>query len=258
MRATVARLSACQRYNSPACVPNRMSDAVTIERRFRGPSESGQGGYSCGLLARAIGAPAVEVTLRAPPPLDVELELVGADDGVRLIREGRLIGEATALSELELDLPAPVSHEVAAAAADASPLHEHHAAPECFVCGPLREPGDGLQVLLGEVAGRALVASPCRFDASLPNHHGKLPTEIVWAVLDCPSGWASLLVPEVGTSVLGRMAARVLDEPEVGRGYVAVGWPLAHEGRKFDAGSALFALEGQPLAYARARWIELR
>jgi hypothetical protein len=45
-----------------------MSNAVTIERRFRGPSESGQGGYSCGLLARAIDAPAAEVTLRAPPP----------------------------------------------------------------------------------------------------------------------------------------------------------------------------------------------
>jgi len=235
-----------------------MSNAVTIERRFRGPSESGQGGYSCGLLARALDAPAAEVTLRAPPPLDVELELVGADDGARLFHGGELIAEATALSELELDLPAPVSLEEAAAAADSSPLHEHHAAPECFVCGPLREPGDGLQVLLGEVAGRDLVASPCRFDASLPNHEGMLFTEIAWAVLDCPSGWASLLVPEVGTSVLGRMAARVVGDLEVGRDYVAVGWPLAHEGRKFDGGSALFDLEGQPHAYARARWIELR
>ena len=41
---------------------------LTIPRRFRGPPNSGNGGYVCGMLVRQI-AGAAEVTLRAPPPL---------------------------------------------------------------------------------------------------------------------------------------------------------------------------------------------
>jgi hypothetical protein len=37
---------------------------MTIARRFRGPPNSGNGGYVCGMLARHI-AGAAEVTLRA-------------------------------------------------------------------------------------------------------------------------------------------------------------------------------------------------
>jgi hypothetical protein len=42
---------------------------ITIARRFRGPPNSGNGGYVCGMLARYITG-AAEVTLRAPPPLE--------------------------------------------------------------------------------------------------------------------------------------------------------------------------------------------
>jgi hypothetical protein len=38
---------------------------MTIPHRFRGPPNSGKGGYVCGMLARNI-AGAAEVTLRAP------------------------------------------------------------------------------------------------------------------------------------------------------------------------------------------------
>ena len=46
---------------------------MTIPRRFRGPPNSGNGGYVCGMLARNI-AGAAEVTLRAPPPLETALD----------------------------------------------------------------------------------------------------------------------------------------------------------------------------------------
>jgi len=46
-----------------------MTERVTIDRRFRGPSDSGNGGYVCGVVAALVGGPA-EVTLRSPPPLD--------------------------------------------------------------------------------------------------------------------------------------------------------------------------------------------
>ena len=54
---------------------------MTIPRRFRGPPNSGNGGYVCGMLARQI-AGAAEVTLRAPPPLETELGLVEVGTGV--------------------------------------------------------------------------------------------------------------------------------------------------------------------------------
>ena len=50
-------------------------ETMTIPRRFRGPPNSGNGGYVCGMLGRQI-AGAAEVTLRAPPPLETKLDLV--------------------------------------------------------------------------------------------------------------------------------------------------------------------------------------
>ncbi|HEX8216163.1 MAG TPA: hypothetical protein VF577_01745, partial [Allosphingosinicella sp.] len=52
-----------------------MASTIRIERRFRGPPASGNGGYVAGLLADALGGSDCEVTLRRPPPLDRDLEL---------------------------------------------------------------------------------------------------------------------------------------------------------------------------------------
>ena len=50
-------------------------ETVTIDRRFRGPLRSANGGYACGLLGSRVG-PAAEVTLRLPPPLERPLTWV--------------------------------------------------------------------------------------------------------------------------------------------------------------------------------------
>ena len=50
-----------------------MGEEVVIDRRFRGPPASANGGYTCGLVAAALGTWAAEVNLRVPPPLDVAL-----------------------------------------------------------------------------------------------------------------------------------------------------------------------------------------
>ena len=107
-----------------------MAARVRIERRFRGPDESGNGGYSCGILGRMIGSPA-EVTLRLPPPLERPLDVFADGEGARMTDRSELVAEE-------------------------------------------------------------------------------------------------------------------------------VGWPLARDGRKFEAGPAIFSADGAPLARARATWIELR
>ena len=46
-----------------------MDRSVIIPSRFNGPPDSGNGGYSCGVLAAFIDGPA-RVRLHVPPPLD--------------------------------------------------------------------------------------------------------------------------------------------------------------------------------------------
>jgi len=213
---------------------------MVVDRRFRGPAESGNGGYCCGLFA---GGAEAEVTLRLPPPLETPLV---RDDGGRVWAEDSLVAEVRP-GEVDLEPPAPVSWDEAATAQRpdlASPF------PECFVCGHARG-DDALHLHAGPVGGREVVAAPWLVagDAVGP--------EFVWAALDCPGAYATG-VPGRGTVVLGRLAARVERVPEAGERCVVVGWPLGSEGRKHGAGTALFGGSGELLGIARALWIEPR
>jgi hypothetical protein len=49
-----------------------MKEQLRVDRRFCGPPNSGNGGYTCGLVANFIDGPA-EVILRRPPPLNRQL-----------------------------------------------------------------------------------------------------------------------------------------------------------------------------------------
>lgn len=214
---------------------------IVIDRRFRGPDQSGNGGYTCGLVAAALGADAVEVTLRLPPPLDRTLDLDGAG---RLLDGGKVVAEARPAG-VGIEPPGPVEWAEARAAAApdlASPF------PNCFVCGHARGP-DGLHIHAGPVAGREVVAAPWTVadDTAGP--------EFVWAALDCPGAYAVALAGR-GVVVLGRLTARLLRVPVAGERCVAVGWPLGGEGRKHGAGTALFTATGELLGLGRAVWIE--
>lgn len=72
--------------------------AVTIARQFRGPPQSGNGGYVCGILDREIEGPST-VALRAIIPLDTPLALERLDERIVLNgMDGTLIAEARAAS----------------------------------------------------------------------------------------------------------------------------------------------------------------
>ena len=81
-----------------------MTAPVTIPPRFNGPPTSGNGGYSCGLLALQINCPSL-VRLQHPPPLDTPLVLKRqGDGGVEMFDGTQLVGTAEPL-QLELDVP---------------------------------------------------------------------------------------------------------------------------------------------------------
>jgi hypothetical protein len=216
---------------------------VIIPERYNGPPTSANGGYACGLLAGVLGGEA-EVTLRRPPPLGVALDVVEADDRVELRHGDVLVAEA-APAGVEVEVPAPVSSQEAVEASRGYAGFRNHAYPTCFTCGPERD--DGLGVFAGPVAGRDVVASPWT-----PSENVR--PEIVWAALDCPSGWAVDDFQREGV-LLGRMAARVGALPAPGKPHVVAGWAVAFDGRKRHAASALWTAEGALLACARSTWI---
>ena len=220
---------------------------IVIERRFRGPSESGNGGYTCGLVAAFVDGPA-EVTLRLPPPLDCRLQVERDGEAVRVLDDGALVAEARP-ARVELEAVEPPSFEAARAAALPhgdldSPF------PECFVCGAHRDAGYGLRIFAGPFGDGRVAATWVPAD-------GLEAPEFVWAALDCPGAYAGGFgVGERGTLVLGRLAARVDAVPRAGERCVVVGWPLGEEGRKVYAGTALYGEGNRLLGVARATWIE--
>jgi hypothetical protein len=223
-------------------------DDVVIPGRFNGPPDSANGGYACGLLAAHVEGVA-EVTLRAPPPLGVPLEVVRDGERVELRHGGRLVAEAVPVGDgLGLEVPAPVSVEAAAEASKRFAGFRHHAYSTCFVCGPHH--ADGLGIFAGPVEGRAgLVAAPWTPPADVSEL-------LVWAALDCPSGWAVDDFQREGI-LLGRLAARIDALPAAGEPHVVVGCGRGIEGRKRYAGSALFTADGELLALGRSTWIQL-
>ncbi|MDZ4828362.1 MAG: hypothetical protein SGJ13_18125 [Actinomycetota bacterium] len=235
-----------------------MHDSVRIPHRFHGPPDSGNGGFSAGLLASYVDGPA-EVTLRRPPPLDRALTVEDRGDSVVLLDGQDLIAEAVPAT-VDLDVPAAVDLETATRAAAQCPtaLHpEWHPFPSCFVCGPDRASGDGLRVFPGPVEGRDLFAAPVSFPADLVD--GTVPRVLVWAALDCPSAYPMYTGDTRPASpyVLGRIAARVDREIPADAAVVATAWRLGVDGRKLFTASALFDGKGTQLAVARATWISL-
>jgi hypothetical protein len=239
-----------------------MPDSVVIDARFNGPPDSANGGYTCGLLAAGVDGPA-EVTLRKPPPLRRALRIHRDGHQLVLVDGVEVVAEAVAIQP-DWELPRPVSLDVARAAVARSPfLARPRPFLTCFVCGPDRAENDGLSIFPGPLVGRAdRHAGTWTPDPSLADADGFVRPEIVWASLDCPTSGPVGNRPEPdGTLkpiVLARLAVELCAPVEAGREHVVVAWRIAVDGRKRQAGSALFTSDGELLASARALWIELR
>ena len=233
-----------------------MGLSLSIPGRFNGPLQSGNGGYSAGVVAGFLDG-VVEVTLRSPVPLDTSLDLVREEDGSARVLDGEaLVAEARPVPELELQAPAAVSPEEARLAATGYRAPADGVFSHCVVCGRARE--DALGVFAGPVEGRGLVASPWTPPAWTADAAGRVLPEFVWAVLDCPTYFALYTSGELPLSVLARLTARI-DAPVVaGEEQVVIGWPLSSDGRKRHAGSAVLSPQGEPLAVAQALLIEPR
>src|SRR5689334_16383255 len=119
---------------------------LTIPERFNGPPGTGHGGYSSGRVALALreavdaaaavagnggaaggaaaglgGDDAIEVSLRAPVPVERELAVELRDDGVVVVDGETLVAEARPAT-LDIDPPAPPPIADARAALEHAPF----------------------------------------------------------------------------------------------------------------------------------------
>jgi acyl-coenzyme A thioesterase PaaI-like protein len=245
-------------------------NALVIPARYCGPTSSGNGGYTAGLLAERFAnhpapapeCPVVEVTLRTPPPLDTDLRVEHLLDApaTRLLDGETVVAEARCTDE-ELQ---PVDEVPVERAVEA--MHDYaglrsHPFPRCFACGPAREEGDGLRIFPGPV-GEGRVASVWVPHASLAVASDLLDPGVqrvgigtAWAALDCVGGWSTDL--EGRPMVLGQIAAQVDALPVVGETHVVVGAELRSEGRKTFTASTVYDSDGRIVARARHTWIAI-
>lgn len=248
-----------------------MQETLTIPFRFRGPPDSGNGGYVAGALAalfpRSAERPAdtaVQVTLRAPIPLDTPMQLdCSGENQLRLRLGAQLIAEAEPVA-VDLEVPSPPSFAAALTAQPRSAALQPRLNslipggtgfhPVCVCCGADVPEGQGLRVFAAPVAGFDGAAAAWHAPAAFADDAGCLPEPLVWTALDCPGQFA-WLTRGIRTGLLGRMAARLLRPVPADADYVVVGWPIDIERKKHFAGTALFDTEGALYAVAHQTWI---
>lgn len=227
-------------------------ETFSVPARFCGPPTSGNGGYTCGLVARELGG-IVECTLRSPVPLETPLRMERSSSGAVLRSNGKVIIEAKATT-IDVTAPLLASLEAATSASSKSPaLDPRHPFPTCFVCGPKRKVADGLRIFPAPLNG--FHAAPWMPAAEFGDSAGNLKPEFLWAALDCPTGFAAGF-PLAGTLVTGRLAVNQLKPILVGEPCVLQSWPLGVDGRKHFSAACL-SQQNEIRALARATWIRL-
>jgi hypothetical protein len=231
---------------------------IVIASRFCGPPVSGNGGYVSGRLAAFVttssSRPAVEVTLRSPPPLDLRMTMEPDADGAVALRSAKTLVARAQSATMFGEPPRAIDFARAEDAAAGYAGRHGHPFPTCFGCGLDRPVGDGMRLQPGPV-GESTVAASWQPDASLADADGVVAAAFVWAALDCPSGWATDLVGH--PKVLGRMTGQVESLPRVGEPYVIVAALRRLEGRKAFTSSALYDASGGLLGRAESIWLEV-
>ena len=232
-----------------------LATTVTVPAERCGPPGMANGGWVSGSVAGHLGAGPIEVTLRAPTPLDTPLDLRAADD-LATLSVGDQVLVSARRSPGRVRPPAPVGRaDAEAAQAEFAGFHEHPF-PGCFVCGTERAVGDGLRIFTGPVPGvpgrAAAVFTP---DEAHAGPHGRLPVAAVWAALDCPTAWVNMAPGAV--ALLGRLRAEVRGDLRPGESYLVVAESAGTEGRKAFGRAGIYHRDGRLLAASEATWISI-
>lgn len=228
---------------------------MIIEPHYNGPHAVGHGGTSAGRFAELVEADAACVRFHRPVPLGTELVPVAAADAgaVTLTSGEQAIATVSPLARPLAVAPMPMPARDAIERAERTWLDDRdgdHLCPTCFGCGHERLVG-GLGLRPGRAAADDLFA--CRWR---PEGIGRLPAWLVWAALDCPTGFPALqgLAPDQAI-VTGELAVQILEPVHAGRTYRILSRLVDTDGRRRQVEAALYRADGRRSALARATWL---
>lgn len=242
-------------------------EQISIDRRFVGPPGMAHGGYLGGRLAALLSdAPAAEVRLRAPTPLETPLAVERPDaSSLRLLADGEPCAECRPC-EFDLEIVPLVSYEDAErAGADAFQwvmdrlsaqtrryFVEIDEQERCFGCMPR---SGGLSLLPGRVGSSDVTAVAVRVPPDLLVDN-TVPAEIVWSTVDCPAMWACKLLAEDEEGLerptfTGTLSVKIHRLPRAEERLFVQAWRLGQEGRKLFGAAILVRDDGEILAESR-------
>jgi len=230
-----------------------MHQNITIDERYKGPPNSGNGGYCCGVMATELSG-AVEASLKMPPPLNKEVSIIVEDGGVQMLDGDQLVGSAkkTTLDLTVPPLPSPLNLVGSPVGAPGRPA-KFEPFGTCFVCGHDRSHPDGLCIHSEMVEGHeGLVAAEWGLSPEYGDARGMVRPEIMWSALDCP-GYFACAPGEA--ALLGRLTAEILAPLKAEATATVIGWDLGGSGRKRMCGTAIYAADGTLVAKAAGLWI---
>lgn len=240
-------------------------DRLTIPLGYVGPPKIANGGYVCGLMAKLIDGPA-DVLIRKPTPVGQEMQVVTEGDGTYyLIDDEKVVVQAKETS-FDLEVPKPPTYEMAVEAAKTSIALKNSPYPGmktlgihpfCFCCGADSSEVRGLKIHPGRINGSEMVAAPWIPAPELGNESGYVRPEFIWTALDCPGAFAFLELTGHRPGMSGRLVGKIDLPLLIGELCVVIAWPVAIEGKKLFAGTALFNSLGLPVGRVLATWISL-
>ncbi|MEM7339716.1 MAG: hypothetical protein AAF467_13765 [Actinomycetota bacterium] len=229
-----------------------------------GPAGSGHGGVSGGRFAALVEPDAARVRFLAPIPLGADLDASRRDDGVVVHHDGVDIAIVADLDGPLIvggfpALPDPITLDRAQRTwLDAR--DGQHMAPTCFACGNERASHLGGLGLRPGPIGNGLYAA--RWTPSGrrggARSHERVPSWLVWAAMDCPTGFPAISEVAADEAVLtGELAVQVLERVEVDVPHVIMSRLVARSGRRLFTEAALFAPHGARVAVATATWVSV-
>ncbi len=228
---------------------------ITIGNTHNGPLGIGHGGTSAGRFAELVDPHAARVRLHRPVPLDRPMWWLAATDKACVFEADARIATVEPLSAPLRTRQFGRASEAEVDRAEAAWLDHRsgvHMAPTCFACGHQRD-GDGLGLRPGPIDGSSLFATSWR-----PRAGRALEPWLIWAALDCPTGFPALAA--IGTdeaAVTGELAVEIR-RPVPGDGsYQLLSRLTGHDGRKLTTEAALVDESGATLAAATATWISV-
>ncbi len=237
-----------------------MGSSIVIPAWAQGRVGRGQGGFAAYRFASAVGEPVV-VSLRAPIPLEVALDVVPAEGGWELRHGAATIMQAAARRPGGLPRTDPVAAADAAAAMAGFPGTDgEHEASGCFSCGLGERTMRVWPGLLADGTGRTATRwSP---PAWVGGSDGRVDDAMAWTALDCVQGFfVNFSAGTRRNSVTVRFEAEVHRPIVVGGEYAVVGFDGeggGWEGRKRMAAANIFDAEGRLVASAASLWVEPR